>query len=113
MKLIIILTTITDALVMEERILWIVRLYASTQINMNAVERVREYTIELPQETQGGKEPPAHWPSRESGIQVENLVIRYAENLQPALKGVSFHVKPSVSPICCLKFEKLLKHVHV
>ena len=64
---------------------------------MNSVERVREYTIDLPQESQGGKEPPAHWPSNDSGIKVENLIIRYAENLQPALKGVSFDVKPSVS----------------
>ena len=84
---------------MEERILWLVRLYASTQINMNSVERVREYTLDIAQEPQGGKEPPAHWPSNETGIQVENLVIKYAENLQPALKGVSFSVKPSVGHI--------------
>lgn len=81
---------------MEERILWIVRLYASSQIAMNSVERVREYTIELPQEPQGGKEPPAYWPSNQAGIQVEKLGIRYSDNLPLALKGISFEIKPSV-----------------
>lgn len=84
---------------MEVRIGAIVRHYAAVDIDMNAVERIRAYTVELPQEIQGGKEPPAHWPSRYSGIQVENLAIRYAENLKPALKGVSFDVKPSVSVV--------------
>jgi ABC-type bacteriocin/lantibiotic exporter with double-glycine peptidase domain len=85
---------------MDTRIYWTVSHYAETQLVMNAVERVREYTLELPQEPQGGEEPPAHWPSHTSGIQVENLVVRYADNLQPALKGVSFDVKPSVSSLC-------------
>lgn len=80
---------------MEERILWIVRLYASTQINMNSVERIREYTLDMPQESTGGKEPPAYWPSSHSSIVVEKLGIRYTESLPPALKGVSFEVKPS------------------
>ena len=82
---------------MEERILWIVRLYANTQINMNSVERVKEYTLDITQEPSGGREPPAHWPSRTGGIQVEKLAIRYADTLPPALKGISFEVKPNVS----------------
>ena len=85
---------------MEERILWIVRMYAHTQMNFNAVERIREYAIDLPQESGTGKEPPASWPSSNSGIEVEKLVIRYADDLAPALKGVSFSVKPSVSHLC-------------
>ena len=82
---------------MEERILWIVRLYAKTQINMNSVERVKEYTEDITQEPTEGREPPAHWPSRNGGIQVEKLAIRYAENLPPALKGISFDIRPNVS----------------
>lgn len=82
---------------MEERILWIVRLYASTQIQFNSVERVQEYTMELPQEVQGGREPPAHWPSSHSTIEIEDLAVRYADHLDPALKGISLSVKPSVS----------------
>lgn len=81
---------------MEERILWIVRLYASTQIVFNAVERIREYTLDISQEPQGGREPPAQWPSSQPSIQIENLVVRYAEHLDPALKGISLDVKPSV-----------------
>jgi len=86
---------LTYALIMEERILWIVRLYASTQIVFNAVERIREYTLDISQEPQGGREPPAQWPSSRPSIQIENLVVRYAEHLDPALKGVSLDVKPS------------------
>lgn len=92
---------LTYALLLEERILWIVRLYATTQINMNSVERVREYTLELPQETKLGAEPPAYWPSRNGSIRVEKLVVRYADDLQPALSGVSFEVKPSVNSSGC------------
>ena len=91
-----ILMTRPDALIMEERILWIVRLYASTQIVFNAVERIREYTLDISQEPQGGREPPAQWPSSQPSIQIENLVVRYAEHLDPALKGISLDVKPSV-----------------
>jgi ABC-type multidrug transport system fused ATPase/permease subunit len=82
---------------LEDRILWLVRMYADTQINMNSVERVREYTLELPQEPQGGSEPPAYWPSSRGGIQVEHLAARYADGLPLALKDISFEVKPSVS----------------
>jgi len=62
---------------------------------MNSVERVREYTLELPQEPQGGTEPPAYWPSNRGGLQVEHLAARYADGLPLALKDVSFKVKPS------------------
>lgn len=92
---------------MEGRIFWAVRHYADTQMAMNAVERVREYTVELLQEPQGGVEPPAHWPSHNSGIVVKDLVVRYAEDLQPVLKAVSFDVKPSVSVVFYFRIEKV------
>ena len=38
-------------------------------------------------------EPPAYWPSKEAGIEVESLTCAYAPELGPVLKGVSFSVK--------------------
>jgi ABC-type multidrug transport system fused ATPase/permease subunit len=56
-----------------------------------------------------GFEPPAHWPSRDSVVQVENLTCHYAPQvrpsfnscrvnayvqLEPVLRGVSFEIGP-------------------
>lgn len=100
---------------MEERILWIVRMYSETQIEMNSVERVREYILDIPQEEPSTHssvdeksleryqvkkkpvEPPAYWPSTKSGIDIENLEVRYSADLAPAIKKLSVHINPSVS----------------
>lgn len=64
---------------------------------ISSVERVVEY-LDLPQEPPAIIEtdrPPAYWPSSTSAnalISVENLVIKYAPELPPVLKGVSFQV---------------------
>lgn len=60
------------------------------ELDMNAAERVIEYS-ELPMEPQGGEAPPAAWPT--SGrIEVEDLVVGYAQDLPPVLRGISFRV---------------------
>lgn len=63
------------------------------------------------EEYQRGIEPPAHWPSRDSVVQVENLTCHYAPQvhisvhvddlnadaffqLEPVLRGVSFEIGP-------------------
>ncbi|KAM0786571.1 hypothetical protein ACM66B_002027 [Microbotryomycetes sp. NB124-2] len=64
--------------------------------SLNALERITEY-LDLPQETQGGIVPPATWPSATCQgpmIKVDNLAIRYAPELPPALRNVSFTVRP-------------------
>jgi ABC-type multidrug transport system fused ATPase/permease subunit len=57
---------------------------------MNAAERIIEYT-ELPTESLGGKSPSAAWPT-EGRIEVEDLVVGYAPDLPPVLKGLTFSV---------------------
>jgi ABC-type multidrug transport system fused ATPase/permease subunit len=57
---------------------------------MNAVERIVEFT-KVPTENLGGIKPPAAWPTK-GRIEVRDLVVRYAPDLQPTLKGISFHV---------------------
>lgn len=66
--------------------------YGQLQLDFVAVERVVEL-LHLDQEPTGVVEPPAWWPSFGSDIVFENVTIRYAPHLEPALSGVSFSLK--------------------
>lgn len=68
---------------------------ASSQVEakMNAVERVIEYA-EIPNEKkldEGSSSPPPEWPNA-GAIRFDNVTLRYRENLEPALRDVSFEV---------------------
>ena len=78
------------ALDFASSVMWTVRLYANVELQMNAAERIIEYT-ELPTEDQGGQAPPAAWPT-EGRIEVDNLVVSYAPDLPPVLKGLTFRI---------------------
>ncbi|KAL2855667.1 hypothetical protein BJX68DRAFT_264021 [Aspergillus pseudodeflectus] len=67
------------------------RFYANVEIDMNATERVLEYT-NMTTETQGGYNPPAGWPTK-GRIEVEDLEVAYAPDLPPVLKEVTFTVE--------------------
>ncbi|KAL4781233.1 P-loop containing nucleoside triphosphate hydrolase protein [Aspergillus varians] len=67
------------------------RFYANVEIDMNATERVLEYSS-IETESQEGYNPPAAWPAR-GRIEVENLEVSYAADLPPVLNGVSFTVE--------------------
>ncbi|GAA6043182.1 hypothetical protein JCM8097_008715 [Rhodosporidiobolus ruineniae] len=79
------------ALAFNDRIIWVVRLWAQVEVQANSVERVQEYTT-LDQEAQGGVKPPAIWPSRGGKISVNGLTASYAPGLPSVLKNVSFEV---------------------
>ncbi|KAL8276389.1 hypothetical protein RQP46_011187 [Phenoliferia psychrophenolica] len=83
----------TFAISFNDHMLWVVRYYAVVEMNLNSVERVREY-LELEQESKAGIVPPARWPSRDGSIEVQNLTASYAEDLPPVLKNVSFKILP-------------------
>ncbi|BGP12105.1 Transporter of the ATP-binding cassette (ABC) [Rhodosporidiobolus nylandii] len=80
------------ALAFNDRIIWVVRLWAQVEVQANSVERVQEYT-QLDQESKGGVKPPAIWPSRSGNITVNQLTASYAPGLPSVLKSVSFEVK--------------------
>ncbi|KIR99113.1 ATP-binding cassette transporter [Cryptococcus deuterogattii 2001/935-1] len=88
--------SVTYALSFTEYVLWVVRLYAAVEMSMNSVERVGEYLeLEVEEEShEKGKEPPAYWPTSDGSIIVENLTCRYAPQLEPVLKDVSFTIGP-------------------
>jgi ABC-type multidrug transport system fused ATPase/permease subunit len=58
---------------------------------MNAAERIIEYS-NLPTETLDGADPPAHWPS-EGRLEINDLVVGYAPDLPPVLKGLTFRAE--------------------
>jgi ABC-type multidrug transport system fused ATPase/permease subunit len=57
-----------------------------------SVERVVEM-LHLEQEPSGTVSPPAWWPSYNGDIVFEDVTIRYAPHLPPALSSVSFRIK--------------------
>lgn len=79
------------ALEFSGHVMWTIRHYANVELEMNAAERIVEYT-ELPTESLEGKSPPAAWPT-EGRVEVDDLVVSYAEDLPPVLKGLSFAVE--------------------
>ncbi|KAG9119646.1 hypothetical protein FRC07_005246, partial [Ceratobasidium sp. 392] len=77
---------------------WGLRFWTELEQSLNSVERVQEY-LDLPSEPPAVIEtsrPPAAWPSASKGtLVVEDLVLKYAPELEPVLNGVSFETKPS------------------
>ncbi|KAI9260598.1 hypothetical protein BDA99DRAFT_86302 [Phascolomyces articulosus] len=69
---------------------WMIRQYTQVEINMNSVERIQEY-LELDQEPRNQPKPPKYWPMT-AKLQIRDLYIRYAPELDPVLRGISFDV---------------------
>ena len=68
-----------------------IRFYATFEMDMNAAERVLEYT-DIETEPQGGVDPPAAWPTK-GRLVVDKLVVSYSPELPPVLKGLTFTVE--------------------
>ena len=72
------------------------RVLAQLELDFNSLERVMEY-MDVSQEAPAinpKNRPPAYWPSTSGDVRVENLVVKYGENLPPVLKNISFTIKP-------------------
>jgi ABC-type multidrug transport system fused ATPase/permease subunit len=80
--------TLSFALDFASNLLFTLRNYANLELDMNAAERVIEYS-NLPTESQIGDKPAAAWPTSGT-IEVKDLVVSYAPDLPPVLKGISF-----------------------
>ena len=79
------------ALDISGSVMWALRHYANIELGMNAIERVVEYS-EVQTEDLEGNHPPASWPT-EGALEVRDLVVAYAEDLPPVLKGLTFSVR--------------------
>lgn len=88
--------SLSYAIAFSESALWIVRLYANIEMNMNSVERLQEY-LEVEQEPPyeiPETAPPASWPETGS-ISVKDVSLRYSPELPRVIKNVSFDVEPN------------------
>jgi ABC-type multidrug transport system fused ATPase/permease subunit len=80
---------------------WLLRFYTEMEQSMNSVERIHDY-MDVPSEPAAvieGSRPPAYWPSSSGGVHVENLVLKYAPDLDPVLHRISFDIKVCVNYI--------------
>ena len=91
--------SLTYAILFTDGALWLVRLYSAFEMNMNSVERLKEYSsIEQENYFDYNKDhiqelQQSSWPEH-GQIEVKNLSLRYALNLPPVMKNVSFTVEP-------------------
>jgi len=67
------------------------RQVAATELDMNAAERIFEYSA-LDIETEKGVDIRASWPEK-GEVEVKDLEVGYAEGLPSILKGLSFHAE--------------------
>ena len=85
----------TYAVTFTENVLWFVRLYASNEQNMNAVERIKEY-LDVDQEAAAivpENRPEANWPSKGS-VEFIGYSTRYRSDFDLVLRHVTFRVLP-------------------
>ncbi|CAO3646433.1 unnamed protein product [Mucor hiemalis] len=87
--------SLSYSLTFTHNVLWVVRMYAANEMNMNAIERVHEYldVEEEPPTHIQETEPAADWPQNGT-IEVKDLVMQYAPENPPVLRQVSFKVNP-------------------
>lgn len=78
------------ALNLSEAVIWMLRQYSNVELDSNATERIVEYS-KITLESQSGESPPAAWPTR-GELEVNELVVGYAPDLPPVLKGLTFSV---------------------
>ncbi|GCF00367.1 Transporter of the ATP-binding cassette [Zygosaccharomyces mellis] len=86
--------SLTYAITFTEGALWLVRLYSNVEMNMNSVERLKEYMV-VDQEpyNQPSMTPPLDWP-QQGRVEMNDLSLRYAPGLPRVIKNVTFTVEP-------------------
>ncbi|PSS02409.1 hypothetical protein BD289DRAFT_478793 [Coniella lustricola] len=85
--------SLSYAIGFADNILWLVRLYAMNEQNMNSVERIKEY-LDVEQEAAAIVEdnrPAENWPSQGS-VEFINYTTRYRSDLDPVLRNLNFKI---------------------
>jgi ABC-type multidrug transport system fused ATPase/permease subunit len=86
--------SLSYAIGFADNILWLVRLYAMNEQNMNSVERIKEY-LEVEQEAAAIVEknrPPENWPAKGT-VEFINYTTRYRKELEPVLRNLTFKIE--------------------
>ncbi|GAN04018.1 multidrug resistance-associated ABC transporter [Mucor ambiguus] len=81
-------------LMFTDSMFWGIRQYTSLEMSFNAIERIVEF-MEIDQEAPAitSIRPPPQWPAQ-GAIEVKDLEVRYAADLDPVLRDLSFSIKP-------------------
>lgn len=82
---------ITQSMALTAMLQWGIRQSAEVMNQMMAVERVLEYRDLEPEEKEVKKVANESWP-HEGRIKFNDVVYRYAKDMEPALRGVNFEV---------------------
>ncbi|KAL1925554.1 uncharacterized protein VTP21DRAFT_437 [Calcarisporiella thermophila] len=86
--------SLSYSITFTDHALWLMRFYSQNEINMNSCERLEEY-LSIEQEPAAvveGNRPPADWPHR-GEVVVKDLVLRYAPENPPVLRGLTFRIE--------------------
>ncbi|CAO2652813.1 Nn.00g022240.m01.CDS01 [Neocucurbitaria sp. VM-36] len=67
------------------------RIYGTLEMDFTSVERVVEL-LDIDTEPPGVVDPPAHWPTYSGDIEFEDVTIRYAPHLDPALQNITLKI---------------------
>lgn len=67
-----------------------IRQFSNTQLSMNSMERILEYS-QIVTENQLGHQVPAAWPA-EGALEIRDLVVGYTPE-EPVLKGISIKIE--------------------
>ncbi|XP_067415342.1 ATP-binding cassette sub-family C member 9 isoform X2 [Emydura macquarii macquarii] len=84
------------ALTITNYLNWVVRNLADLEVQMGAVKKVNSFLNMESENYEGNMDPsqvPEDWP-QEGEIKIENLCVRYENNLKPVLKHVKAYIKP-------------------
>ncbi|KAJ5290963.1 hypothetical protein N7478_000214 [Penicillium angulare] len=71
----------------------LVQVYTGLELDLNAVDRVAEYSDVEP-ELYDGIDPPAAWPT-DGQLEITDLAVRYASDLPPVLNGLNISIEGS------------------
>jgi len=85
--------SLSYAIGFADNMLWLVRLYAMNEQNMNSVERIKEY-LDVEQEAAAIVEknrPPENWPANGS-VEFINYTTSYRKELEPVLRNLTFKI---------------------
>jgi ABC-type multidrug transport system fused ATPase/permease subunit len=80
------------AVAIQDALFNVMRSVTFLETSMNSAERILEYAT-APVEDQGGVDVPQDWPA-EGEVVFKDVVVGYASDQPPVLKGVSFRVAP-------------------
>ncbi|GAA5802280.1 hypothetical protein HPULCUR_007743 [Helicostylum pulchrum] len=87
--------SLSYALTFTRYVIWVVRMYAANEMNMNAIERVREYLDieEEPVRNIFRSVSECSWPIT-GMVGIHNFVMKYAEGSPAVLRNISFKTRP-------------------